>query len=635
MDTNQVFSNPQSVKQILLYLYGQQTTDERLSESTVENNGRGFNGIDAAFCSSVAKWVIEGRHLSDKQLMSLQLRLPKYRGQLENGEWHNVAVPEEVSSAPAREKSPYAGRLELDPRTQGLVFIPHTYPSKQIKELGAWYWENSAWHQQKPAVSKQLVNDLVKMFKTVDVDPSVTEFISPKPVELPQSISEHEILFPFQKETIAFALTYKKAMIALAPGLGKTACAIFSAQAAKCEHVLIVAPLSLVYNWRNEIKKWTGEDSVIWYQKQLPIVGKWVVTNYDTLRIHPEQFNKKWDAVIVDESICIKNRHAKRTASVSKLLADTKPTFAWLLSGAPVSKLYDDMWSQLHAIAPSRFSSYWRFTQRYCYVEQDQWGWHIVANRPEAAEGIKTELDDIYFARTQDQVLNLPDWIIEDVHVPMSAAQDKLYGQMEDSFMVSLQDGQTLSAPNVLSQLTRLIQLASNPVLVDATPGSAKWAACVEMLEYEKGPYIIWTTFIETANQLVKLLEGKYKVAILNGSVPASDRQRIVDEFQAGNIDIIVAHPAVGKFGLTLTAARTAIYLERSYNGDDYYQSLHRIRRIGTQYSPHVIHLISDRAEGSGTVDHVINKILQSRRENVLALTTGELKKFFEEIRNG
>ena len=631
MDTDQI---SQTEKQ-LLYLYGQQTREEQAASVTVENNSCGFNALDANLLSSFAQQVLEGRTLSEKQLKYLSKMLPKYKRQLLTEEWCSVAVPAKKAFS-IFSTATFAGRLKKE--GDGLVFYPKIYPSKQIKDIGFTRWEGGCWHQAQPDINAQTVQDVLKMFGgTVIIDPEVTAALKQEKVVLPPTVLENKQLFPFQKETIQFALQNKHVLIGLAPGLGKTACAIFSAQVAGCCRILVVSPLSLVYNWRNEIRKWVGEDSVVWYKKQLPVEAKWTITNYDTLRLHPVQFREEWDCVIIDESISIKNRKAIRTKAVKSLVLDTKPKFLWLLSGAPVSRLYDDLWAQCNILKPSRFSSYWRFTERYCYVESNQWSaYNIVANKPDAAENLKVDLRDLYFARTQDQVLDLPEWIFSDIPVKMSEKQDKAYGQMENDFVMQLENGSNLLAPNVLAQLTRLVQLASNPALVGGADESPKWDAALEMLEYEQGPFILWTSFIETASQLELRIAAKgYRVAKLTGATKAEDRQKIVDAFQNGQLDIIIAHPAVGKFGLTLTAARTAIYVERGYSGDDYYQSLHRVRRIGTKFSPHIIHLQSIRADESGTVDAVIGKILESRKENVMNLTNSEVKQLFKEARNG
>jgi SNF2 family DNA or RNA helicase len=194
-----------------------------------------------------------------------------------------------------------------------------------------------------------------------------------------------------------------------------------------------------------------------------------------------------------------------------------------------------------------------------------------------------------------------------------------------------LPEGDRIIAPNILAQITRLIQFASNPALLGGPDLHPKWNTVVDLLEYETLPAIIWTNFIQTGRMLHQFLEAnKYKVGMLVGETPNVERDSIVKNFQAGNLDVIVAHPGVGKFGLTLTAARTAIYVERSYDGDNYYQSVHRVRRIGTTVSPHVIILLSldvrkidGETEEHSTVDHVIHKVLGFKRENNIQLTTG------------
>lgn len=620
-----------TIKQ-LFYLYRQQTEEEQENVQTIERNSRGFNRVDAEFCSNMVEWILAGKRMSPKQQAALEKILPKYQRQLSDGAWKNEVVPTTVIRKPAVG----VDTLDMDPATGALVFYPVTYPSKQIRLIANFYWTGNGWMQPRPFLSAELVKNICNMFPSTVVTDRVKEALKPKKVQLSDSLQNNPILFPFQKEAVAFMLSNKKALLGLAPGLGKSACAIYAAEEANAKRVLVIAPLSLMYNWQNEVKKWIGKQSDIVYKQDCPSdPGNWTIANYDTVRLHSASFtSKKWDCIIVDETILIKNRKAIRTKLIKNLLSSVKPEYVWFLSGAPTSRLYDDMWAQLNCLLPSRFSSYWKFTEKYCYVEQNQWGWQVLSNRPDAAEDLKADLSDVYFARTQDQVLDLPEWIFDDLHVRMGESQDKIYGEMEDRFIAELEDGEILLAPNVLSQLTRLVQLASNPLLIGGKDESAKWNAIDELLEYEKLPAIIWTSFIRTADRLKQKLEKRYRVGILTGETKSQERQSTVDKFQNGELDVIIAHPGVGKFGFTLTAAKTAIYLERSYNGDDYYQSLHRIRRIGTSESPHVVHLISDRLDGTSTVDSVINRILKSRRENVLKLTQGELKNMFERKEN-
>lgn len=647
MEIEQILSDPLAIKQALVYLYQRQTPQEQGGRMTVEQNGSGFNMIDAEILSSFAEQILNNWELSEKQLAVAKKCLPKYHGQLENNMWIMVQLPEPkerpdviVHGDEFKMHPDYSGLLKAEDKlgTKGLVFFPNVYPSKGIKTIGFTHWADKGWHQASPSVNQAVIDDVKKMFGNIYIGDDVKEALNQlhPEVGLPEFVQVNEHLFDYQKETIKFQLEHPRALIALAPRLGKTVTTIFATQAADCKKILVVAPLSLLLDWKKKVKRWCDEDAVVVYKKQLPIPAKWTITNYDTLRLHSETFfDGGWDTIIVDESLLVKNRHAKRTEIVKDLLRNANPKYAWLLSGAPISRYYDDLWAQMNILDSRRFSSYWRFAGRYCQIESNQWSkYNLIGNLTDAAENIKHDLSDMYFARTQEEVLDLPPWRIEDISIPMSKSQDKMYGSMEEAFLAELDEDNTLIASNVLSQMIRLVQIASNPLLIEGKDDSPKWDAAVEMLSFEEHPAILWTTFIETAKAMVERLEAKgYRVAKLTGSTPSIERQPIVDKFQNGELDAIVAHPAVGKFGLDLYSAKTVIYIDRNYSGDDYYQSLNRVRHIDAKTSPHIIHLLSERfgEEGGQTVDHVINKILQGRRENVLKITSGKLKELFFE----
>ena len=624
---NYDWEKPDDVVEALLTLYRSQTDDEQAIGETRYDNGIGFNAVDASILTSIAQQVQNTKSMSEKQYLLVRKLLPKYAGQLgaKSGSMAGLITIRGINT-PMQNTQKVDGILKIEDKY--LFFIPNVYPSSQVKELGfIWQGRNNGW---RSTVSKPAIEGVKRLFSTIQIDHTVTEWLElNKPVELSEATTESN-LFPFQKEAVQFSLGAKRAMLALAPGLGKTASAIFAGkELEKASGILVVCPLTLVRNWQVEIKKWIGEDSVIWRGNvnNWSPYDKWVITNYDTVVRNAQDIqNQEFPVIIVDESIMVKNRKAQRTKTLRTVCRSAK--YVWLLSGSPTSRFLDDMWSQLNLLYGKRFSSYWRFVDTYCEVEVTQWGSKISGNQPDAIERLKRDISDIYFCRTQEEVLNIPDWIFDTIEVPMGKAQYKLYAQMEEEFIAELSEDDVILAPNVLSQMTRLLQFASNPVLLDGVNEGAKWNAVHELLEYEELPAIVWTQFIATANFMKQELSKKYRVATLTGQTKPEERQDIVDKFQAGELDVIIAHPAVGKFGLTLTAARTAIYMERSYNGDDFFQSLYRIKRIGTTKSPHVIFLLAVRPEGieGYTIDHVINNVLDYRKNNSIAITTGMVK---------
>ena len=622
--SSQNWEDPIFVLNSLVALHKEQTEDERINRQTTHQNGVGFNSLDAPFLSSIADQLSRTHTVSEKQYAIVLELLPKYRTQIGLLQASNlVAIQPYGINTPMQNNN---GTLKII--GDSLIFYPNIYPSVQVKPLG-FNWKSNPSRWIGP-VRRSLIEGVQRLFSNIALDESVTAYLEndDRQVELSSTVHESS-LFPYQKEATAFELKHKKCLLGLAPGTGKTASAIFAANELNPEKILVICPLSLVYMWKAQIKKWLNKDAVIWHGKvdTWEEYDQWVIANYDTaVRNNVDMLNQKFSVLILDESILLKNRKALRTREMQSLSRSAE--YVWLLSGSPISKFYDDMWSQLNVVDPKRFKSYWRFAENYCIVEQNQWGTQITGNQNDATQRLKNDLSDIYFCRTMDEVLDIPDWVFDTVPVPMSSGQYKLYEQMENEFLADLPEGDQLLAPNVLSQMIRLIQLSSNPILVGGPDDGAKWKALTELLEFEEGPFIVWTNFIQTANELEKRLCSKYSIGKMTGETPPELRQDIVDNFQAENLDILIAHPAVGKFGLTLTKARTAIYVERSFNGDDYYQSLYRFRRIGTTVSPHVIHLVAQRPDGKNgsTIDQIIDRVLDYRKNSSLSITSGFIR---------
>lgn len=611
------FDDPTTVLKCLVIVYRNQTTDEQMSELTVHSNGIGFNKADSPFMSSIADRVLSGLPISKKQYEMVRQIIQKYSGQVTPDLLISLDIPDiEIYK-------PVVKTVLIDIMDRNLILNPRgVYPTSQIKSIKfRWNADSKYWYG---LLSLENISELKKFFPDAEVSELVERYVENIDKVDDVEVTVHQSTFDFQKEAIKFMVSRDRGLLALAPGLGKTNCAIQSR--AIDERILVVSPLALLYNWANEIIKWGNpNDGIeIWHKTfDINSKSKWIITNYDTLVRNQEVFMKiPFTTMFVDESILIKNRKTARFSAVSAMSKIVSKV--WLLSGSPISKFVDDLWTQFNILDHTRYSSYWRFAYQYCMVEKSQWGTHIIANQPDAMQKIKENTRDIYHARTQDQVLDLPEFIFESVAVPMENGQEKAYSTMEDEFFAELPEGDVLLAPNVLSQLIRLIQIASNPILIGGVNESNKWKYAVEMLDYIDLPVIIWTNFINTAESIVNQIKAaKFRAASLTGRTPPIERQNIVDNFQNGNLDVIVAHPGVGKFGFTLTAARTAIYLERSYNGDDYFQSLHRIRRIGTTVSPRVIILLSVTQNMEETIDHVIDKILEFRKNSSLDMTQG------------
>ena len=165
-----------------------------------------------------------------------------------------------------------------------------------------------------------------------------------------------------------------------------------------------------------------------------------------------------------------------------------------------------------------------------------------------------------------------------------------------------------------MARLVRLAQLASNPRLLDAgyseTP--AKFLALDELLRsYLAEPTekaIVWTSFVGNISALLRRFE-RYKPVALHGEMDSADRNASVRAFKNNaSVRLMIANPAAAREGLTLTQARTAIYVDRTFNLVDFLQSQDRIHRI-SQTKPCEIVILN----AAHTIDEFIDFALAQK----------------------
>lgn len=449
----------------------------------------------------------------------------------------------------------------------------------------------------------------------------------------------------YQLEAVGFLLDRDRAMLSLAPGLGKTLVSITAtALDPSKKKVLVIAPKSLLYMWKAELLKWCNMLPICprihiwggknWIDQSFRENGKrivdWYIGNPEALNsimgnVQISTTGSVPHVLILDESILYKGRNSKRTKN-ALALAKMIPT-AWMLTGAPANRMIDDMWSQFHILKPKQYRSYWRFAEEYGLVSNTAWSKTLLANKKNAEEVVKERFKDIYFAKSQDDVLNLPPFLFSEIDIPMTVEQEKSYNEMKTLLSTIFTDEEgrdnIVSVDSHLSEVIRLLQIASNPMLLEGKNTSGKWDAFQELFEQYPGPFVVWTSFTKSAKDLaVRFSKMGLTAAYMIGETKDYERQSIIDTFQAGKMDVLVAGQAVGSYGHTLTAGRTAFYPERTFDGS-FFQSLYRIRRIGTVHSPNVVFMRSVYRDGRKTIDALVHSLLDYRVEMVHKLTTG------------
>ena len=490
------------------------------------------------------------------------------------------------------------------------IVIPRGSWDAEVKAIGArWSAARGAWTLPATRMNAQLANDLSLPFEPVSVD-----------LRAPGDVPD-ERLYPYQRDAASRLATADHGLLlCLSPGLGKTAVSIVAADhAVPNDQVVVVAPSSLLHTWEREIRKWATVPGDIYLMTgkldaAAATNARWIIASWDKAVREKDTWGRGWPLWILDESVLAKSRSSKRFKSLAKLRVGIERV--WLLSGSPTTRYADDLWAQLHIIWPRAFPSYWRFAERYCVVSETPWARVVTGNRSRV--NAADENSDLILVVNQEDVLDLPEYLFEPaIMVNLTMRQAREYKRMRDDFIAELESGSEIVADNEAAKLLRLQQIAS---FFDGESG--KRDALLEVIGSYEPPYLIWTHWRDTARDLGTALTGiGIDARVVTGETATKDRDTLIEGYKAGDFPALILSLGVGKFGHTLTNTKTVFSFDRNFNADDFFQSMHRVRRIGLTHRPVVVPLVA-----AGTVDELtVGDNLEAKLAGIARLTRADL----------
>jgi SNF2 family DNA or RNA helicase len=334
----------------------------------------------------------------------------------------------------------------------------------------------------------------------------------------------------------------------------------------------------------------------------------------------------KWAAVIADECHRAKNPKAQVSRGLWKIDAPIKLA----LSGTPIQNHPAELWSILRWVFPEQYHeqgrkhngvawAFWPFYDE--YVDDYDSGYGRVIVGVKNPDALRFELKDRLVRRTKNEVLSLPEKVREIVPITLGTKQRKAYVAAEKEFWLEIEqaikDGDTNVAKfaeqvvtgqkrifelaNGATRTVRLRQIASTPALLGGEDDSAKLDAAVEIItDAQPKQFVVFAEFVGTVNALVERLRAKKLTAeALTGEVTDTRvRTLYEDRFQAGEIDVLVGTLGAMRESITLTAADTVIFVERSWVPAQNEQAEDRLWRVGQKNQVTVLIL-----EAQDTVD--------------------------------
>lgn len=489
------------------------------------------------------------------------------------------------------------------------ILIPRGPYEGELKGIGAsWSGRAGAWTLPASRLNARLANDLSLPYPPVSVD-----------LVPPGEVSDAR-LYAYQRDAAARLATAPHGqLVVLSPGLGKTVVAIAAADVAvPDDQVVVVAPSSLLDTWEREIRRWASVPGDVYIMRGKVDIdaarqARWIVTSWDKAVREKDTWGKGWRLFILDESVLTKSRSSQRFKALSKVRKGIDRV--WLLSGSPTTRYNDDLWAQLNLIWPKAFRSYWRFADRYCTTEETPWARIVTGNRSRMDP--MAENDDLIIVVNQEDVLDLPEYLFEPpLLVSLNGRQAREYNRMRDDFIAELKDGTEIVADHEITRLMKLQQIAS---YFDGD--SAKRDALMDViLDYEP-PYLIWAHWRETATDIGVAMSRHMDTRVVTGELSGKPRDNIIEGYKRGDFPALVLSLGVGKFGHTLTNTKTIVSFDRNFNADDYFQSMHRVRRIGLGHNPVVLPVVA-----AGTVDELtVGDNLEAKLGGIAKLTRADL----------
>lgn len=480
------------------------------------------------------------------------------------------------------------------------------------------------------------------------------------------------VLKPYQLPAVAHMVAVSHAANFSVPGSGKTTMVLAAyallKESAGLEKLLIIGPRSCFAPWEEEFEGCFGRapNSVRLAGTPLERQDRYVQAGGSTTELvlvtyqtaandstHIADLLRSHKTMLVlDESHYVKRLQGGVWAPAVLDLAPYA-TKRVILSGTPVPNGIEDIWSQMTFLwpEPPLLGSRERFADRVQTGGQD------------AADEIREELHPLFW-RVKKSDVDLPAPIFHSVPVALRPYQAAIYRAIAIKVLADI-EARPAERDKLRqwrkAKMVRLLQASSNPsLLTEYSPEfkvpplnaaglsvsqlierysdyevPAKVAAVLDLVEKILGldpdaKVVVWSAFVHNLTTLERAL-AHYEPRVIHGEVPRDssedsdvNRESLIHDFKTNSrYRVMLANPGACAESISLhKVCKHAIYMDRSFNGAQYMQSLDRIHRLGLAPSDKVHYYL---IKASDTVDELVDARLEEKRERLVRLLEGDL----------
>lgn len=431
----------------------------------------------------------------------------------------------------------------------------------------------------------------------------------------------------YQTRAKDFILEHPKAGMLLEMGLGKTvitltAIDVLINELFEVDRVLVIAPKRVAEDtWTREHAKWDHlrhlrVSKVLGSPEQrrraLAVDADIYVIGRDNVVWLVEQCRQDWpfDMVVIDELSSFKNPQAKRFRALKKVIPKASRVVG--LTGTPSANGLMDLWAEIylldrgerlgHTLGAYR-EKYFRPGARNGYVV---FKWEPLRG---SREKIEAAISDICISMSADDYLTLPKRIDNLIPVKLSPQEMKQYKTMEAEQLLHIDD-EDVVALNAAAVMTKLLQIANGSVYSHegnvVRLHDAKLEALLEIIDTTDSPVLIFYSY-------------KHDLAAIKAAIPGArtlDGPEDIAEWNAGRVQVLLAHPASVGYGLNLQeGGHVIVWYGLTWSLELYQQANARLYRQGQDKPVIIHHLIAE-----GTVDEQVMRALQEKDMSQAAL---------------
>ncbi len=447
-------------------------------------------------------------------------------------------------------------------------------------------------------------------------------------------------LHPYQQRAVEFLKEHTHAALFLDCGLGKSLITLTALSdlidTAEAEKVLVIAPKTVAENtWSDECAKWDHlshlrVSRVIGTQKQriaalqkpadIYVLGRdsvvWLVQHY--------RARMPFDVIVLDELTSFKSSTSLRFKAIR--LIRSQPNRIIGLTGTPAPNGYPDLWGQIFCLdGGERLGKYKTHYIRYYFnTVTVQQGYMLKCTlRPGAQEQIQQRISDICLSMRSEDYLQLPPRRDIVYHIELPKTVKRKYDEFEREQVLSL-PSDNVTAASAAALLNKLSQFANGAVYNEEHLAldihDNKLNALSDIVESAGSPVLVFYQYRSDIPRIQHALKG------IVSHIRVYEGEQDFRDWNAGHIDVLLAHPASCSFGLNLQkGGHIVVWFGTGWNLEWYQQANSRIYRQGQQHTVIVYNLVcrstvDERAlraiQGKGkTQDMLMNAVKELQRK--------------------